>query len=289
MAALQAAASGQREAGVRIEPVAPAELPALEPHLARDLAGAVFYPDDCQVQPMRATRALLRAAVRDGAQVVTGCDVIGVQRSGDRVVGLRTTRGAIATATVVVATGAYAAEVARLAGVELAVVPRRGHILVTEPLPAMVRHKVYEAGYVADVESDDAGLLSSAVVEGTRSGPILLGSTRELVGFDRRFDVRAAAVIARRAVRLFPFLADVRVIRGYLGFRPATPDHLPIIGADPAVPGMRFATGHEGAGIGLSLATADLIRAQICATPAGIDPAPFAPTRAGLRARAVHA
>jgi glycine/D-amino acid oxidase-like deaminating enzyme len=131
-------------------------------------------------------------------------------------------------------------------------------------------------------------LLSSSVVEGTQSGPILLGSTRELAGWDRRFDVRAARLIAQRAVRLFPFLADVRIIRGYLGFRPATPDHLPIIGTCPAAPGVWFATGHEGAGVGLSMATADLIRAQICGAAAPLDATPFVPDRATLTVRAVH-
>ena len=281
-------AAGQQHAGVRTQRIAAAELPELEPYLARGLAGGVFYPDDCQVQPMRAVRALLRSAVRDGAQILTGCDVTGVRRSGDRVTGVRTSRGVIVVSALVIAAGAVSADVARLAGVELEVVPRRGHVLVTEPLPPMVRHKVYEAGYVADVESDEAGLLSSSVVEGTQSGPILLGSTRELAGWDRRFDVRAATLIAQRAVRLFPFLADVRIIRGYLGFRPATPDHLPIIGTYPAVPGVWFATGHEGAGVGLSMATADLIRAQICGAASPLDAAPFAPDRVTLTVRAVH-
>jgi D-hydroxyproline dehydrogenase subunit beta len=288
LAVLHDVAAGQHRAGVRTQRIAAAELGELEPYLASGLAGGVFYPDDCQVQPMRAVRALLRSAVRDGARIVTGCDVVGVRRGGDRVMGVRTSRGVIAASALVIAAGAFSAEVARLAGVELEVVPRRGHVLVTEPLPPMVRHKVYEAGYVADVESDEAGLLSSSVVEGTQSGPILLGSTRELAGWDRRFDVRAATLIAQRAVRLFPFLADVRIIRGYLGFRPATPDHLPIIGTCPAAPGVWFATGHEGAGVGLAMATADLIRAQICGAASPLDATPFAPDRATLTVRAIH-
>jgi glycine/D-amino acid oxidase-like deaminating enzyme len=288
LAVLHEVAAGQHHAGVRTQRISASELGELEPYLARDLAGGVFYPDDCQVQPMRAVRALLRSAVRDGAQIVTGCDVVGVQRGGDHVTGVRTSRGVIAVSALVIAAGAFTADVARLAGVELEVVPRRGHVLVTEPLPPMVRHKVYEAGYVADVESDEAGLLSSSVVEGTQSGPILLGSTRELTGFDHRFDMRAATLIAQRAVRLFPFLADVRIIRGYLGFRPATPDHLPIIGTCPAAPGVWFATGHEGAGVGLSMATADLIRAQICGAASPLDATPFTPDRATLTVRAVH-
>ena len=161
--------------------------------------------------------------------------------------------------------------------------PRRGHIVVTEPLPPLVRHKVYEASYVNTVESDDAALLSAAVVEGTKSGPILLGSSREMVGWDQRLNVDAIGMIAKRATALFPFLRHVRAIRAYLGFRPASPDHLPIIGADPDVPGLWHATGHEGAGVGLAPGTADLLRALIVGDPPPVEPAPFDPGRPEVR------
>jgi glycine/D-amino acid oxidase-like deaminating enzyme len=88
--------------------------------------------------------------------------------------------------------------------------------------------------------------------------------------------------MARRAVRLFPFLAGVRAIRSYTGFRPASPDHLPVIGADAEVPGLFHATGHEGAGIGLAPATAELITALVAGTAPPVNPAPFAPGRFAL-------
>jgi len=75
----------------------------------------------------------------------------------------------------------------------------------------------------------------------------------------------------------------VRAIRAYLGFRPASPDHLPIIGADPDVPGLWHATGHEGAGVGLAPGTADLLRALIVGDPPPVEPAPFDPGRPEVR------
>lgn len=78
---------------------------------------------------------------------------------------------------------------------------------------------------------------------------------------------------------LFPFLAGVRLLRAYHGFRPFTPDHLPVIGPDPRIAGLWHAGGHEGAGIGLAPATGALIAAQIAGTTPDLDPTPFLPAR----------
>jgi len=71
----------------------------------------------------------------------------------------------------------------------------------------------------------------------------------------------------------------VRAIRAYTGYRPACADHLPVIGPDPLVAGLYHATGHEGAGIGLAPATAELLTALIDHAPPPVDPAPFSPGR----------
>src|SRR5919202_1553042 len=206
---------------------------AHEPHLAPDLAGGVLYPQDAQVQPMLAAARMLQAARRQGAAVRTGVAVTGMLRDGDRVVGVRTPGGDVPSGAVVNAAGTWGGEVAVLAGVHLPVLPRRGVILVTQPLPVVVRHKVYAAEYVADVASDDAGLESSAVVEGTRAGTILIGASRERVGFERGTPLPVVRRLAAQAVRLFPVLADVALLRSYAGFRPYCPDHLPAIRPDP--------------------------------------------------------
>lgn len=161
--------------------------------------------------------------------------------------------------------------------------PRRGQILVTEALPLLIRHKVYDADYVGTVGGDPAEAGVSAVVEGTQSGTILIGSSRELVGFDRRLHLALLARMAQRAIALFPVLAGVNVIRAYLGFRPYPPDHLPIIGHDAAVPGLLHATGHEGAGIGLAPATGALIAALVTGSEVPVPAAPFSPSRLSLQ------
>lgn len=285
-AALGEFAARQRAAGVRAIPVPADGLADHEPHLAPGLAGGMFYPDDAQVQPMLATAHLLRTARRHGARVRTQTTVTGLLTKGRsaaagprEVAGVRTDGGDIPAGAVVNAAGTWAGEVAALAGVRLPIQPRRGFVLVTEPLPVLIRHKVYAADYVANVASDSSGLESSAVVEGTRSGTVLIGASRERVGFDRTVSVPVLRRLARQAVALFPVLAEVAAIRTYCGFRPYSPDHLPVIGADPRAPGLLHAGGHEGGGICLSAATGHLIAQLLAGARPDVDLAPFRPDR----------
>ncbi|MFC8069375.1 NAD(P)/FAD-dependent oxidoreductase [Streptomyces sp. NPDC057293] len=274
---LETFAAGQRAAGVEAVSVPADRLPDLEPRLAPGLAGAVHYPQDAQVMPALAAAHLLRAS---GARLHTGRTVTGFLRAPDGAVrGVRTDRGALHAPAVVNAAGPWGGEVAALAGVRLPVLPRRGYVLVTEPLPPRVRHKVYAADYVADVASDSAALQTSPVVEGTAAGPVLIGASRERVGFDRSVSLPALRALAAGATRLFPFLAGVRAQRAYAGFRPYLPDHLPAVGADPRVPGLYHACGHEGAGIGLSTGTGHLIAGLLSGARPALDPAPFRPDR----------
>ncbi|MFF4501468.1 NAD(P)/FAD-dependent oxidoreductase [Streptomyces sp. NPDC001401] len=277
LTALERFAGEQRAAGVVAEPVAGDALYALEPHLAPGLPGAVHYPQDSQVMPALAAAHLVRAS---GARLFTGRTVTGVlHRADGTVLGVRTDKGDIHTPAVVNAAGTWGADLAALAGTSLPVLPRRGFVLVTEPLPRMVHHKVYAADYVADVASDSAALQTSPVVEGTAAGPILIGASRERVGFDRSFSLPALRALAAGATRLFPFLADVHAIRSYAGFRPYMPDHLPAIGPDPRVPGLFHACGHEGAGIGLATGTGHLIAQTLTAKTPDLDLDPFRPDR----------
>ncbi|MFH8683088.1 NAD(P)/FAD-dependent oxidoreductase [Streptomyces lydicus] len=277
LAALRTLSGAQAAAGVASSYLPAGRLQDAEPHLAPGLAGGVLYPQDAQVQPALAAAHLLRAS---GARLHLGAEVTAVLRGpGGAVRGVRTPRGDLLAPAVVNATGTWAGDLAGLAGVTVPVLPRRGYVLVTEPLPRVVRRKVYAADYVADVASDSAALQTSAVVEGTPAGPVLIGASRERVGFDRTLSVEVIRRLAARAAALFPVLAGVRVMRAYQGFRPYLPDHLPAIGPDPRAPGLLHACGHEGAGIGLAPATGRLIAAALTATPAPLDTAPFRPDR----------
>ncbi|GAA1666381.1 FAD-dependent oxidoreductase [Nonomuraea maheshkhaliensis] len=268
--------------GVEYSLVGASELRDYEPHLAEGLAGGVHYPQDAQVQPMLAAATLLRRGAEDHGtlRLRLGVEVTGVIRSGERVTGVRTSGGDILGDAVVNAAGTWGGEIASLAGAHLPILPRRGFILVTEPLrEPLIRHKVYTAAYVTNVASDSAGLETSAVVEGTPAGTVLIGASRERVGFDRTTSVPVLSLLAAQAVALFPALREVRAIRSYCGFRPYCPDHLPVIGADPRVPGLYHACGHEGAGIGLAPATGHLLAQLLTGEAPDLDLTPFRPDR----------
>ncbi|MFC4137541.1 MULTISPECIES: FAD-binding oxidoreductase [unclassified Microbacterium] len=280
--ALEEFAETQRGIGIRAEALDEVALRDAEPHLSPEVALGVHYPDDAQVQPSLAAQAMLARARHLGAQfLITG--VTGGIVDGDRVRGVLTAHGSIEGDAVVNCAGPWAGDAAALFGSVLDIRPRRGTILVTAPMPQRVFHKVYDADYVGAVGSGDAALQTSTVVESTPGGTVLIGSSRERVGFSGEGLLEPLAEIADKATRLFPFLRDTMLLRTYYGFRPYAPDHLPAIGADARIAGLFHAAGHEGAGIGLAPTTGALIAHAVLGTPAPLDPTPFLPSRSTLQ------
>jgi glycine/D-amino acid oxidase-like deaminating enzyme len=277
-APLLAFADTQRAAGVDAQVLTPERALELEPFLTPATTAVIHYPQDAQIQPVAAGEALLASARQAGAEVRTGVDVTGSIITGGRLVGVRTTAGDIPAGAVIVAAGPWSGVVSELVGAAVPVKPRRGMVLVTTRMPHSIFHKVYDGDYFGATQSKDAALQTSSVVESTAAGTVLIGSSREQVGFDGQLRVEVLRELAAKAVTLFPFLTNAPVMRTYGGFRPYLDDHLPLIGADERLPGLWHASGHEGAGIGLSVATADLITAQMLGGTPLVDPAPFRPT-----------
>jgi glycine/D-amino acid oxidase-like deaminating enzyme len=251
-----------------------------EPALAADVPGGALFPADGQVEPRYATAALLAAGRRHGLQVHLGTAarrlVVG---AAGRVEAVETAGGRLPTRAVVLAAGVWTPALAATAGGAVPVQPRKGQIVVVERAPGWFRRKLMEAGYVATVESSAAALQVAMVAEGTRSGTLLLGSSRELAGFDCTVSLRVAAAIAARALRFFPGLAGLRCLRTYAGLRPFSPDHLPLIGPLAGVDGVYIATGHEGSGIGLAPATGRLIAQWVTGHPLAFPAEWFRPDR----------
>nr|WP_296775800.1 FAD-dependent oxidoreductase [Rhodococcus sp. (in: high G+C Gram-positive bacteria)] len=282
-AGLRGLTVSQRGVGIDAIDISRDELIELEPNVVPDAAGGAFYPQDSQVQPMLATARLLQRVRELGGEVLRGTSVVEVLKSRDAtVIGVRTDSPAkpiVHAAWTINAAGTWSGHIASLANAPIPVLPRKGFVLVTEPLPRVIRHKVYTAEYVANVASSDAGLETSVVVEGTSAGTVLIGASRERVGFDRTLSLPVIRTLAAQAIEVFPFLSEVSLLRTYLGFRPYCPDHLPVIGADPRAPGLIHATGHEGAGIGLATGTGSLLSQLIMGTDPSLDLTPFRPER----------
>lgn len=281
LASLRRALAVQGEHGIDVTELDADGLRELEPWTTPDAVGAALYPDDAQLMPMKAVARLLALARGNGAQVLADTEVTGMIRRGDRVIGIRTARGDVTADAVVNAAGPWSAQVAALAQVEVPVAPRKGFVMVTEPVAPRVFHKVYAAEYIDNVGSSDGALQTSPVVESAPAGSILIGSSRERVGFDAGVNRQALHQMAQAATALFPFLAGVRVLRHYHGFRPYSPDHLPVIGPDPRAPGLWHACGHEGAGIGLAAGTGMLMAQALTGRDTDLDLAPFDPARFG--------
>ncbi len=258
-----------RRRGVAAEELSEAELATEEPNLRRGLGGALRVPEDRVLYPPAAARWLLRRACSRGATLREGVEVLAI---GPRVV--ETPRGSIAAGAVVNAAGAAAP----LLTPGLPVVPRKGHLVITDRYPRFCRHQLVELGYLASAHAPSRESVAFNL-QPRATGQMLLGSSREFAGFDGAINCGIRGRMIRRALEFMPALAGLSAIRTWVGFRPATPDNLPLVGWWERTPGLFVAAGHEGLGVTTSLATARLAADAILGRPSAIDPAPYSPAR----------
>ena len=286
-AAMRRYVAAQQESGLDVRLVDGLEARRLEPALASGVYAAAYSPLDAQVNPMRLTLALAAGARLGGARIMTRTRVTGFERQAGAVCAVNTSRGSIRTRTVVLAAGADTPRLASPAGLDLPIRPRRGQLLVTEPLAPLLRRCLISAHYIA-VKYDPALAArdaQSVSMEQTTRGNLLLGSTREFAGYDRSTTVAGIRSIAAACRQVVPALDRVRVIRAFAGLRPWTPDGLPLLGPVPEVPGLVLAAGHEGDGIALAAVTGALIAEQIVSGRPHIDLHAFSPDRFGQDAK----
>jgi glycine/D-amino acid oxidase-like deaminating enzyme len=258
------------ERGTAAELLDGRKLAAAEPMLRAGLPGALRVPGDGVVYPPALTRWLLERAVRHGTTLRLGEAVIAIHPGS-----VETAAGRVEAAQVVNAAGAGAARLT--AG--LPVTPRKGHLVITDRVPAFCRHQVVELGYLQSAHTMNTASVAFNV-QPRATGQLLIGSSRELVGWDDSLNRDLLARMLRRAVSFLPALARIPTIRSWTGFRPATPDKLPLIGRWNAVDGLWIAAGHEGLGITTALGTGSMLADLIVGRTPAIDPAPFAPDRA---------
>jgi D-hydroxyproline dehydrogenase subunit beta len=237
----------------------------LEPALAPGIR-CVHEPGDLQVDPAGLARAMLQPVpVRTGDAVVAVNAESVTTAAGER----------LEARHVVVATGPWAAE---LTG--LPVEPRKGQLVALDAPPGLIRHKLIEAAYIAAAASGEAGRMIASVIEQTLDGDeVLVGSSRERVGFDDRVDEEVTRAMIARAARFVPALAELPVRRAWCGFRPWLPDGLPAVGS--LADGVWTSCGHEGSGVALG-PVSGLLLAQLISGDAPVcDPAPVDPRRFG--------
>ncbi|MEX1301584.1 MAG: FAD-binding oxidoreductase [Desulfotignum sp.] len=252
-----------------------------EPGLSGRIIGAAHSPLDAKINPINLTLGFALAAGNHGARILTRTPVTEILVKNNRVTGVVTSRGPIRADLVVNAAGAAAGNVARMAGIEMPVMPRRGQIAVTHAGPPVLHHCLISAGYIAAKYNPELARTAGQGIsmEQTENGNLLLGATREFAGFDTGNTLGAIRkIITESAVRL-PALASFQIIRTFAGLRPWTPDGLPILGSVSKLDGFVMAAGHEGDGIALSAITGELMADSLLGKKPAIPLDRFSPDR----------
>lgn len=242
----------------------------IEPALSPRLRGALYSPIAGSVNPMRLTEGYVDAAVRFGAAVSLHTEVTDLLWDGDRIVGVHTPRGDFYADYVADCCGSWGGQIASMAHLDLPVVPKRGQILVSEPMPKML-NTVMQTGIYPIIKYHPEKITNEKVfrlglawgIEQTRDGTILIGGTRELQGFDKGNTFEAIEAIVNECYKYIPAIRNIHFIRVFSGFRPRTPDGLPILGKVAQAPGLVMCCGHEGDGIALSPITGKIVAEDI--------------------------
>ncbi len=265
---LQARGEALAKQGIACQWLDGAALAEAEPGLRPGLCGALRVDGDALIYPPGALSDLLRRIPRDRLTLMNDRSVVQLEEQtlllddGSRIhAGQR-----------VVCAGLHSA--ALLPG--LPVLPRKGHLAITNRGQVQVRHALVEAGYVATTHS---GSGVACNLQPRPGGQLLIGASREL-GDSRQINQRLLGQMLARAIGFYPTLAQMPLIRCWTGIRPTSADGHPLIGRWPPLPNTWVAAGHEGLGITTAPATAQLLLAQLLGRPSGIDGARFDPSRA---------
>jgi glycine/D-amino acid oxidase-like deaminating enzyme len=253
-------------AGVRCDVLDASALRVAEPNLRRGLAGALRVPGDGVVYPPALSRWLMDRAMDCGALVECGVLVNRIDNGA-----VHTDRGEFNATHIVNAAGAHAPELT--AGADI--VPRKGHLVITDRYPAFCRHQLVELGYLTSAHTMNSESVAFNI-QPRRTGQMLIGSSRELVGWDADVNRDLVRRMIARAVEFMPSLGGLSAIRTWTGFRPATSHKLPYISRVPSTNGVWIAAGHEGLGITTALGSARLLADLMLGRSPWIDPVPFA-------------
>jgi len=256
--------------GVPTEVLDSHRLKCLEPNLRDGMTGGLLVPEDGVLYPPCAAGFLMKRAQEHGADLHLGASV--AQIGQGRII-LNDGRE-FSAAIVVNAAGASAAELTP----GVAIMKRKGHLVITDRYPGFLRHQLVELGYLKSAHSVSSDSVAFNA-QPRRTGQILIGSSRQFGAENKDVDSNILGRMLRRAQQFMPGLGTMSAVRTWTGFRAATPDKLPLIGPWPGDKSLFLATGHEGLGITTSLGTARILVDQVTDAKSAIPIEPYLPSR----------
>lgn len=270
-------------AGISCHMMDQKELRRREPYAAKDLPGGMWFDGDGCLYPMGLCYGLALGVQKYGGELSLHNPVTGIEKTECGFV-VQTKKEALKADVVINCGGVKAPVIGKMVGLEIPIQGRQGQILVSEQSFKVAKQKITEFGYMMakfqnggeykrPVTEDMEKYGVAFVYEPTGGDNFLLGSSRYFSeSLDAEFDVMRA--LAARAIRFFPVMRDIKVIRCYAGVRPFTSDHMPIV-SDTGVPGYYVAAGHEGDGIGMSAITGLLMSQMIAGEKTELDMEPL--------------
>ncbi|MCR5784586.1 MAG: FAD-binding oxidoreductase [Eubacterium sp.] len=275
----------QNENGYPLRMVDHDELCEMEPHIAKDLTGALYTPSSgsIAVSPYKLCFAFIHEGRKYGLDTFTYCDIekINLDPKTNAVKSLETNQGTIYTKRIVNCAGAWASFVGKLTNLDIPIEPRKGTNLVSEQTERLCNNKILEYGYMmSKFDSINFKRNVSPLVEElniafnleyTPSNNLLVGGNRLFRDYDIRSEIETMKAISERAIRFYPELAEIKCIRTYSGVRPFVTDHLPIVSNVDSIPGYYIAAGHEGDGICFSPITGKFMEQIISNKPTDFD------------------
>jgi sarcosine oxidase subunit beta len=281
-------AERQRKIGLEVEIISRSDAAKRQKGLAKNLLGSTYSSQDGHVNPFKLTLGFAKAAKRYGAEILIDAEVTDFKRSGEKITGVISTKGEIDAETVILAAGAWTPLLGKKLGLHIPIKPRRGQIVITEPVAPYITGNLLSAQYIVAkyhpetlAGSKDRGIQLGVGLSLTQTvkGDILIGASREFADYDVSNTRETMREIMKNAARLVPGLKTMHVIRIMGGLRPYTPDGLPLIGFVKSLPGLFLAAGHEGDGIALSAISGKIVAELVTEGKAYTDVSPLDPNR----------
>ena len=271
----------QREHGIDVQWLSAGEAARLAPGLdVEGVLGATYCAADGIADPNGVTMGFARAAQSMGVEIRRNEEVTGVHVDRGRVTAVETSAGSIATYNVVNAAGPWAAQIGRMAGVDVPVAPERRHIFIAQPPGGDGWDEAPHRGKVPSCRLMVIDFETTFYFH-REGGGLLFGMSdpEERPGFDTTVKWDFLPKVIEVAIRRLPALGEAAVSHAWAGLYEMTPDHNPIIGADPQVAGFFTVAGFSGHGFQHSPAAGRILADLIVGQDPGLDVSPFAPGR----------
>ena len=226
------------------------------PDLNPKFGSKVYLPDFSQVRNPRHLQALRAACLQKGVEIIEHVNDVNLVTADQRIVEARLPNRTLSFATLCITAGSWSTSILQSLGVEIPVRPIRGQI---------VQLQMRELPFNCVIEHGRRYLVPR------QDGLILVGSTQEDVGFEKKNTAEGIAQLLEFAVSLVPALRQAEVVRCWSGLRPASPDELPVLGSVPGLSNVFVGAGHFRSGLQMSPGTGVILADVICGSEAVIS------------------